>query len=212
MPMIDWYLEGREYGNCNCDYSCPCQFESLPTNGHCQAFGVTRVDKGHFGDVRLDGLAFAAAYAFPGPVFEGGGSMQAIIDKRADPRQREALLKILYGEETVEGGNHWWVYRAMSDTVHDPLFEEIEAEIDIEARIAKVRIAGLIESEGRPIKSPHSGRDHRVRIEQPHGIECQIIEVGSAWTRCDAAVPITLNDTYGQFNHVRQTGRGPVRP
>ena len=51
MPQVDWYVQGIEYGNCNCDYGCPCQFESLPTHGHCKGFEVVRIDKGHFGEV-----------------------------------------------------------------------------------------------------------------------------------------------------------------
>ena len=31
--MIQWEIRGREFGNCNCDYSCPCQFNALPTHG-----------------------------------------------------------------------------------------------------------------------------------------------------------------------------------
>ena len=27
MSMVDWYVEGVEFGNCNCDYGCPCQFD-----------------------------------------------------------------------------------------------------------------------------------------------------------------------------------------
>ena len=29
MSMIDWYIEGSEFGNCNCSFGCPCQFEAL---------------------------------------------------------------------------------------------------------------------------------------------------------------------------------------
>ena len=28
MARVDWYIEGVEFSNCNCDYACPCQFES----------------------------------------------------------------------------------------------------------------------------------------------------------------------------------------
>ena len=137
MSKIDWYIEGEEYGNCNCDYGCPCQFDSLPTHGNCEAFGITRIRKGYFGDVTLDGLMFGAVYAWPGPVFEGKGRMQAVIDSRADAAQREALLKILYGEETDDGANHWWVYHAMSETVHEPLIADIRLELDVDARRAR---------------------------------------------------------------------------
>ena len=91
--MIEWYLEGPAYGNCNCDWSCPCQFESLPTHGNCRGFEAVRVDKGHFGDVQLTGLKAVMLYAWPGPVFEGKGELQAILDERADDAQREALRK-----------------------------------------------------------------------------------------------------------------------
>jgi uncharacterized protein DUF1326 len=66
MAQVDWYIEGAEFTNCNCDYACPCQFESRrPTHGNCRGFAAVRIDKGHFGDVALDGLG--AALLTPGP-------------------------------------------------------------------------------------------------------------------------------------------------
>jgi Protein of unknown function (DUF1326) len=72
-PHIDWRITGVSFGNCNCSYGCPCQFQALPTHGHCQGFEVFRIAAGHFGDVRLDGLHAVLAYAWPGPIFKGGG-------------------------------------------------------------------------------------------------------------------------------------------
>jgi len=37
MNHIDWYVEGIEFGSCNCIYACPCQFEALPTYGNPSA-------------------------------------------------------------------------------------------------------------------------------------------------------------------------------
>lgn len=210
MSTIDWYVEGTEFSNCNCDYSCPCQFELLPTNGDCRAFEVLHIDSGHFGEVKLDGLNIAALYAWPGPVFEGKGEMQVIVDEQADVHQREALLKILYGEETEEGATHWWVFHAMSDTVHEPLFKPIEYEVDREARTAHVKIPDVLESVGRPIMSPATGEEHRVRIDIPNGIEFEIAEIGSATTRAKAAINLDLKDSYGQFNLLRHSGSGVV--
>ena len=74
MTQVDWYIEGVEFSNCNCDYACPCQFESRrPTHGNCQGFAAVRIDKGHFGGVELDGLGAALLYAWPGPIYEGNG-------------------------------------------------------------------------------------------------------------------------------------------
>jgi hypothetical protein len=95
----------------------------LPTGGSCRGFEAVRIEKGHFGDVKLDGLNVALIYAWPDPIFEGNGQLQAIIDDRATEEQRAALATILYGGETNEEATHWWVYHAMSSTVHAPLFK-----------------------------------------------------------------------------------------
>ena len=49
-PMTEWEIHGMEFGNCNCDYGCPCQFNALPTHRFCQAIGFFSIDKGHFGE------------------------------------------------------------------------------------------------------------------------------------------------------------------
>jgi hypothetical protein len=210
MGMVDWYVEGVAFGNCNCDYGCPCQFESLPTHGHCRGFEVVRIDKGHFGEVSLDGLRVALIYAWPGPIFEGKGEMQAIIDERADAAQRQALVTILHGGETRDAATHWWVFHAMSSTVHEPVFKTIEFEVDIEQRRARVVIPGVLESSGRPIRSPATGDEHRVRIDIPNGIEFELAEIGSATTKASGPIPLDLDDTYGQFSVLRHSGAGVV--
>jgi hypothetical protein len=66
--MIDWFISGPSYGSCNCDYGCPCQFESKPTLGHCRGFEAAEILQGHFGATKLDGLRFVLLYAWPGPI------------------------------------------------------------------------------------------------------------------------------------------------
>lgn len=195
---------------CNCIYACPCQFEALPTQGHCRGFEAVRIDRGRYGEVALDGLKVAMLYAWPGPVFKGGGELQLVIDERAEPRQREALERILCGEDTTEGATHWWVYRAMSDKVHPPLIKSIEFEVDVQARTARVAIPGVLESQGRPIKSPATGQEHRVRIDIPNGIEFEIAEIGSGSVSSSAAIRLDIRDCYGQFNRLRHSGSGVV--
>ena len=211
MSRIDWYVEGIEFGSCNCIYACPCQFEALPTHGNCRGFEVLRIDRGHFGDISLDGMKIALLYAWPGPIFEGKGEMQVIVDDGANPRQRQALTRIVHGEETEEGATHWWVYRSMSDTVHETLVKPIEFDVNLDARTARVTIRGVLESFGRPIVSPATGSEHRVRINIPNGIEFEDAEIGSATTTTRAtAIPLDLADTYGQFNRLRHSGKGVV--
>ncbi len=209
--MVDWSIEAVTFGNCNCDYGCPCQFELRPTHGFCQGFEVGRIERGHFGEVRLDGLCYGLVYTWPGAVFEGNGSMQAVIDERADAEQRKALETVLHGGETEEAKTHWWVFHAMSTTVHPSIYRQFDLDIDVEGRRARVGIPDVLESTGRPIISPATGDEHRVRIDIPDGIEFEIAEIGSASTKATGAIALDLNDTYGQFNRIHHTGRGVVR-
>ena len=211
--MIDWYIEGMSYGNCNCAYGCPCQFEADPTYGNCRGFEVLNIEKGHFGDVDLSGVKIAMFYAWPGLISEGKGELQAVIEDTASEEQRSALETVLHGGETEEAATHWWVFRAMSDTVHPTLFKPIDLEMDMDARTAKVSIPGVVESTGTPIRPDHtSDAEHRVRIDIPDGIEFTFAEMGSASSQTgpEAAVTLELKDSYGQWNPLRHSGTGIV--
>jgi hypothetical protein len=98
----------------------------------------------------------------------------------------------------------------MSSTVHAPVFKPIEFEVDVAARTARVAIPGILEATGRPIRSPATGDEHRVRIEIPNGIEFELAEIGSATTKCTGVVALDPKDTYGQFNVLRHSGTGVV--
>ena len=137
--------------------------------------------------------------------------MQAVIDERADGAQRNALEVILHGGETKNAGTHWWVFHAMSSKIHDTIFRPITFEINVDGRMARGAIPGLLESVGRPIRSPVTGEEHRIRIDLPHGIEFELAEIGSASTSLSGAIPLELTDSYGQFNRFRLSGDGIVR-
>lgn len=212
MAQVDWYIEGVEVTNCNCDYGCPCQFEARrPTHGDCRGFAAVRIDKGHFGNVPLDGLCAALLYGWPGPIYEGNGECQAVVDEQGNGKQRAALAAIMYGDETDAGATHWWVYRAMSSTVYPPLFKRIEFDANIESRKARVVIPGVLESTARPIQSPATGAEHRVRINLPKGIEFDVAEIASGTTKTTASIALDLRDSYFHFNALRQSGKGVVR-
>jgi hypothetical protein len=133
---------------------------------------------------------------------------QAIIDERADGEQRDALATILYGGETKKGATHWWVYRMMSSVVYTPLFKCIDFEVNIERRKAGIVIADVLECTARPIVSPATGAEHRVRIDLPNGIEYDVAEIGSGTTKTIASIALDLKDTYCHFTMLRQSGKG----
>ena len=103
---VEWEIKGTEFINCNCSYGCPCQFNALPTYGNCRYVAGFQIEQGHFGDVELDGLRAVTMAIWPGAVHEGKGTMQVVIDERADARQRDALAKILHGRGNRRHGDH----------------------------------------------------------------------------------------------------------
>lgn len=211
MANVEWEVKAREFANCNCAYGCPCQFNALPTHGHCRAVVGYEIDDGRFGDLQLGGLRAVYVAKWPGAVHEGNGELQVIIDERADNDQREALRKILYGEETDPGTTVWNVFMSMITTVHDPIYADIDFEVDIDARTARLNVPGLIESTGEPIRNPVTGAEHRARINLPDGFEYTVAEIGSGTSTATGAVPMELSDSYGQFAHLHLSTHGVIR-
>jgi len=209
--MTPWEIEGRELVNCNCSYGCPCQFNAPPTHGLCQAIGAIAVDKGHYGDVRLDGTRIGVVFHWPGPIHMGKGKCQPIVDSNASPQQREALLKIASGQDTEPFATMFAVFATTFDKVFDPIFTPIEFEVDIDARRGKVSAEGVFELRGEPIRNPVTGMEHRVRIDLPHGFEYELAEIGSASSRSRGNLAIELKNSYAQFARLHLGNRGPIR-
>ena len=174
---------------------------------------MLRIDKGHFEDVDLSGLKIALFYAWPGPISEGKGEMQAVIDENANEKQRSALETVLHGKETEEAATHWWVFHAMSDTIHPTLYKPIKCEIDINEVTAQVVIPGMVESTGGPIRPDHTEESvHRVKNVIPGGIEFEVAEMGSASSKTgkESAVEFNMENSYGQWNKLKHSGSGVV--
>lgn len=208
MPDIDWALKGPHFMNCNCDYGCPCQFAALPTDGTCKAVVAWRIDEGHFDQVRLDGLIAVNTYDWPGPIHEGNGTMQSIIDERADAEQRKALAAILTGEGAENGSTMLWIYHAMCETVHEPLFKAIDLTVDFEKRTGRLEVPGLVSTTVEPLKNIVTGAEHRAHIGLPSGKEFNLAEVASGTTKATGAVPLEFSDSHAHFAESTMTSRG----
>lgn len=209
MGTVDWRLEGEWVKNCNCAFGCPCDFNAPPTNGKCEGLLGMRITKGHFGDTRLDGLSFFATVRFPGPLHEGNGEAQPIVDERATDEQREALFSILSGEHSTEG-TLFHIFNVIVDKLHDPVFTSVEFEFDKEGRTAKVVMNGILETEVMPIANPVTGVPHRVQITTPEGFEHRVAEVASADIRSTGAIAFDVTAGHSSLAHVIQTPEGVV--
>jgi hypothetical protein len=205
---VEWEIKATQFANCNCNFGCPCQFNVLPDKGFCEAVASYQIEQGHFGDVNLDGLRAVAIYHWPGAVHQGNGTMQLIIDDRADANQREALVKIMSGEETEDMATMWWIFSAMSTTKHPPQFHSIDFDVDVDARRARVEIPGVVLATGQPIRNPVTGAEHRVRIDFPQSFEFALAEIGSGTSKTTGPVTLDLQETYGQFAHLHLSHKG----
>lgn len=208
--MIPWEVQADEFVNCNCAYGCPCQFNALPTKGFCEAVAGFVIKKGHFGDTRLDGLHAAAVLQWPGPIHEGKGQAFAIVDERADAKQREALLAIISGKETKPFATMWNVFAAMTETFHPPVFKRIDIAIDVEKRKGHIRIDGIMDVAGEPIRNPVTGAEHRPRIDLVGGFEYEIAEIGSGTAKTQGPIALSLEKSYAQFAHIHLDNNGIV--
>jgi hypothetical protein len=95
--------------------------------------------------------------------------------------------------------------------VHEPVFADIDFEVDIDGRRAKLDVPDLIESRGEPILNPVTGKEHRARIDLPHGFEYALAEVGRGWTRTSGPIALDLEDSHAHFAPLHMTGSGVVR-
>jgi hypothetical protein len=211
MADVKWHLKGRNFSHCNCSYGCPCQFNALPTHGNCEAVVGIVIDEGNHGGTKLDGLKFAGVFSWPGPIHEGRGQAVPIVDERASPAQREAILRIMSGQDTEPGATFFQVYGSMLEKVHDPIFAEIDLDIDVNARKARFIVPNVAEARGEPIINPVTKKEHRARFNMPDGFEFTLAEVGRGWAKTNAAIKLNLADSHAHFAELNITGTGVIR-
>jgi hypothetical protein len=208
---VDWEMQGVEFVNCNCAWGCPCQFNSLPTYGNCRAAGFVQIEKGHFGNVPLDGLRWGAVLEWPAAIHMGNGKMQTIIDERANPLQRKAIETVSHGGETEPGSLIWQVFSTTMTEFLPTVYKPINLTIDLAARSAQVSVPGLVESQGETIRNPMTKAPHTVRISNPKGFEFTDSEVVSGKSKTTGAIKLDFEGTHAHLARVHWSNRGVVR-
>jgi hypothetical protein len=206
-----WMLRGTQFANCNCDWGCPCQFNSATTHGHCEAIEAGHIEEGEYDGTRLDGLNYVMLVQWPGEIADGNGREQFIIDERADHAQREALGKIMRGESTAPGATHFYVFNSTMSEELDPIYAPIDIEIDVEGRTARVEIKGIGTSHATPIVDPNSGELFRASFGLPNGFQLSEAEVGTGSTDLKAGIELHLSDSHAHFAGLHMNQDGVIR-
>jgi len=211
MAFTEWAMQGVEFLNCNCDLGCPCQFNALPTDGHCRAVCIVQIDSGHFGDVPLDGLRWGVFAAWPGAIHHGNGTFQVVIDDRADARQRAAIEAVALGRETDPGTLIWQVFSTTVTQILPTLVSPIDFTFDMQARKARVSLPGLVEATAQPIRNPVTGAPHRAQVTLPEGFEYTTAEYASGSAQAHGSIPMDFDGTHAHLAQIHWSTHGVVR-
>ena len=115
------------------------------------------------------------------------------------------------GLNTEPGATVFHVFSTTYDKVHDPIFAKIDFDVDVDGRRATLKVPGIIEAHGEPIRNPVTGDEHRARINLPHGFEYTVAEAGRGWAKTSGAIAFSLADSHAPFVHVHMTQSGVVR-
>jgi len=208
---VDWKMDGIEFANCNCAWGCPCQFNGMPTYGNCSAFCFIQVDKGHFGDVPLDGLRWGILGAWPSAIHLGNGTYMSVVDEKANPKQRQALEAISQGKETEPGSLIWQVFSTTVTKFLPTLYKPIDLAIDYSARTARLTVPGLVEGRAESIRNPVTGAAHQVRVTMPTGFEFTESEVVSGKSKATGPIELAFDGSHAHLARIHWSTRGVVR-
>jgi len=158
-----WRISGHVILACNCDYGCPCNFNGLPTTGKCEGNWNWHVERGAYGDVSLEGLTFSVAVNWPGAIHEGGGEAFAVVDERADERQRAAILSLLSGA----AGGPWKIISTTIARTHEPRFAPYE--VSVNSFNSSVQAGEYITLRIEPVRNKVTGVEVHPRAVLPEG-------------------------------------------
>ena len=211
MAFVEWEIRGIQLTNCNCNVGCPCQFNALPSHGHCRAYTFMQIEEGHFGNVKLDGMRWGHLFSWPGPIHLGNGSGMAIVDERATPEQRSAIESIARGRETDPGKLITAVFATTLTNLLPTQFKRIDLAIDVKKRTARVHVPDILDGGAESIRNPVTGEPHVVSVRLPHGFEYREADFLSGKAKTStSAISLDFDGTHAHIAKVHWSTHGVI--
>ena len=112
-----WAISGDYLESCNCDAICPCRriggrTGGRSTHGICLGALSWAIDEGHLGDIDLAGLGAVIVSRYSDDEPGSPWTYFLYVDERGDAGQREAIARILTGEEGGTPDRQFpWVFK-----------------------------------------------------------------------------------------------------
>ncbi len=158
---VSWKITGQLEEACSCAAACPCWFDSKPTRTTCGGNQVLFIQKGNYGNVKLDGLAVANYAQSPEnqTMMESFGKWNFstnYIDEKANPEQRKALEAIAMAVLPSKNGS------ANFETKYVPITRKIEGKDHI------ITIGNIATFTGRLVEGGLGGNS---KITNPPGAD-----------------------------------------
>jgi hypothetical protein len=205
-----WHAKGDWFDVCKCGIPCPCTFAQPPTEGDCDGVLVWHINEGAFGDVKLDGLNFAAVAQFEGNIWdeETKADMGFFVDDSADESQREALQAIFSGQA---GGWPAGFAESLGNMLGmEPASFQVQVADDLATWSAE--IGGKVTAAAEVLEGPTSIPGKRAQLHDPPGSEVgpgSVATYGTATTDRVDAFGLSWDRTGLSSKHMAFDWSGP---
>jgi len=177
---IPWHLSGDYFENCSCALLCPClvsaaaPLTSRPTEGFCNVPLIFHVESGRYADIALDGLNALVLLHAPGVMADGGWSIAAYIDERADDAQSDALAAIFTG---AAGGP----MAAFAPLISTNLgVRKAPITFAIHGKTRSAEIPGVLHMSVDPLPTLHPSGELLANIGHPVSPDNMVLAIGGA--------------------------------
>lgn len=188
-----WSVSGNILIACNCDFGCPCNFNALPSKGHCEGGWIWMIDKGRVDDVSVDGLGVALFAKWPGAIHHGGGQAICYVDERATDAQRIALTRVLRGEL----GGPWGLF-IKTYALEAPAAARFD--VHLSGHTTRAKIGDAVSLEMETIRNPVTQAEVHPEVVLPEGL---VVKRGSMAAskvfRVGAALAFDHSGQYAAF-------------
>ena len=131
------------------------------------------------------------------PTYRNCHQVVPIVDVKASPEQRDALLRTLSDLDTEPEATLFQEFSATFDTITTPSCPKSTLTSTRERRGSACRDGSR--PTGEPLRNPVTGEEHRARIHLPNGFEYDVCEVGSGTARTQGPVALVIEVSHAQF-------------
>jgi hypothetical protein len=131
---------------CSCNVLCPCWIGEDPDLGDCRTFLSFHIDSGRIRGMDVSDLSVVIVAYVPGNILAGNWDAVVLIDERATPEQRDALLAAFGGQLGGPIADWAQLIGTVKGVEYVPIAHEVKAGV------GSLMIGGVLESEMEPFR------------------------------------------------------------